>query len=91
VQKLKKTLGEIIEIDGFNCYHSVSTIYGSSGSPLINENFKVIGIHKRNVTNCCKIYEKLTENQNNIFSKNNAINYATKIDIVEYAIKLFYK
>jgi len=90
-QQLKIAYGEIIEIEGFNCYHSVSTTYGSSGSPLINsKNFKIIGIHKGSIKNESEKYKKLIEKHHDYFSKNQYINYATKINIVEYAILLFY-
>ena len=39
--------GEIKSIDDYEIEHSVSTDYGSSGSPiLLLNNFKIIGIHK---------------------------------------------
>ena len=40
--------GEIISIKEFKLFHSVSTDYGSSGSPIfLIENLKIIGIHNR--------------------------------------------
>ena len=95
-QQLSKAFGEIIEIDGFNCYHSVSTDNGSSGSPLLNKESKVIGIHKGSVKSRSEIYKKLAENHEKLadkhksfFTENNSINYATKINVVEYAVYLF--
>ncbi len=39
--------GKILKRWGFNLYHSINTIEGSSGSPLVLEkNNKVIGVHK---------------------------------------------
>ena len=91
-QQLAKAYGKIIEIDGYNCYHLVSTYHGSSGSPLLNnKNLKVIGVHKGSYNNCSEIFKKLVEKHKNYLSeKDNFINVATKLDIVEYAINLFY-
>ena len=104
-QQLEKALGEIIDIDGFNCYHSVSTEHGSSGSPLLNKESKVIGIHKGSVKSCSEIYKKLAEKHRinspseiydelvdkhrHFFPENKSINYATSINVIEYAIYLF--
>lgn len=39
--------GKIHSLHGLNYIHSCSTQEGSSGSPLLNTNLEVIGIHKR--------------------------------------------
>ena len=44
--ELKKDTGKIIDINNGIIKHSISTDKGSSGSPLILSNHKVIGIHK---------------------------------------------
>ena len=38
--------GDIDHLSGFNIYHKASTGKGSSGSPLLNNKMKVIGLHK---------------------------------------------
>jgi len=40
--------------EGFNYLHLASTDYESSGSPLLNNNFKVVGIHKSSKGNINK-------------------------------------
>ena len=46
-EELSFDKGEIKSIDGYEIEHSVSTDYGSSGSPiLLLNNSKIIGIHK---------------------------------------------
>ena len=46
-KELSLGLGSILNIDELNITHSVSTEYGSSGSPIISaSNWKIIGIHK---------------------------------------------
>ncbi|OUM59927.1 hypothetical protein PIROE2DRAFT_63454 [Piromyces sp. E2] len=44
--KLSFSTGNIISSSFFNYHHTASTKGGSSGSPLLNENMKVIGIHR---------------------------------------------
>ena len=45
-KELSLGLGSILKIDEINITHSVSTEYGSSGSPIISANdWKIIGIH----------------------------------------------
>ena len=41
--------GRIQSISGFNYYHIASTKGGSSGSPLLNKDMDVIGIHKAGI------------------------------------------
>eukprot|EP00833_Pecoramyces_ruminatium_P010071 jgi/Orpsp1_1/1184103/evm.model.c7180000088024.1 len=43
--------GYITNISGFNYFHTISTRKGSSGSPLITKDMKVIGIHKSSIKN----------------------------------------
>eukprot|EP00833_Pecoramyces_ruminatium_P010209 jgi/Orpsp1_1/1184241/evm.model.c7180000088666.3 len=59
---------------GFDYFHECLTDVGSSGSPLINEYFEIIDIHKakRKVSN------------------ENMINVATRINTIEYAIRTLY-
>jgi len=44
--KLSFAKGKIEFSFGFNYFHVVSTDEGSSGSPLLNETMKVVGVHK---------------------------------------------
>ena len=44
--KLSFSSGDVQSISGFNLFHTASTLRGSSGSSLINEDMKCIGIHK---------------------------------------------
>jgi len=46
LQEPSVTSGSIEYLSGINYYHSCSTYKGSSGSPLVNNSLKVIGIHK---------------------------------------------
>jgi len=41
--------GKIKEIHGLNYYHDVSTDVGSSGSPLLNGKYEVVGVHKSSI------------------------------------------
>jgi len=45
-KELSLANGKIEEIYSFNLYHNASTYFGSSGSPLLNGNYEVVGIHK---------------------------------------------
>ena len=72
--------GKIIDIDGYEFYHNISTNYGSSGCPIIllNDNInliQVIGIHKEG-------YESIKINGGTfigeIFNKENEKNYIIK-------------
>jgi len=56
-------------MSGFNFYHSASTDGGSSGSPLLNSNMQVFGIHKAGMR-----YEKM-----NLATNFNIIDYAIRI------------
>jgi len=58
--------GNIDSSSGFNYFHDASTNDGSSGAPLINENLKVIGVHKAG----------LTSERKNIATNINIVNYA---------------
>jgi len=44
--KLSFASGFVQSISGFHIFHTASTLGGSSGSSLLNENLKCIGIHK---------------------------------------------
>ena len=58
--------GIIESSSGFNYFHNASTNSGSSGAPLINNNIKVIGVHKMGI-----ISEK-----NNVATNLNIVKYA---------------
>ena len=45
-ENLEFAHGYIEDINGFDYFHSSSTDEGSSGSPLLNNDLKVVGIHK---------------------------------------------
>jgi len=75
-EKLKFAHGYIKNIYGFDYLHTSSTDKGSSGSPLLNDNLKVVGIHK------AKRESKKNKNEN--------VNVATKFSIVNYAICTLY-
>jgi len=45
-KELSLANGKIEEIYSFNLYHNASTYFGSSGSPLLNGKYEVVGIHK---------------------------------------------
>jgi len=47
--ELSSSKGEIQSISGFNYFHTASTEGGSSGSPLLNNDMDVIGIHKAGI------------------------------------------
>ena len=72
--------GSIESSSGINYFHTASTDNGSSGSPLLNENMKIIGVHKAGI--------KLEKEQ----LRNKTFNIATKFNIVKHAIStLYYK
>ena len=60
--------GKIESISGFNYFHIASTKGGSSGSPLLNNDMKVIGIHKAGIE----------KEKKNIGTKFNNIEYAIR-------------
>ncbi|KAL6602109.1 trypsin-like cysteine/serine peptidase domain-containing protein [Neocallimastix sp. 'constans'] len=64
--------GNISNINSINYYHKVDTNKGSSGSPLLNKNYEVVGIHK--------VKECIDES----FKHNIAVKYSE----VEFAIKI---
>jgi len=69
-EKLSCASGIINSLSGFNYFHSISTEEGSSGSPLINNELKVIGIHKANLQ---------TKNKSiNLATKFNTIEYGIR-------------
>ena len=87
--------GEIESIKDDIIKHSISTLHGSSGSPILihnNNNFKIIGIHK---AECKKenfnlgIYMKYILNDINDknFSQNKCNNTSDNFIICEYDIK----
>eukprot|EP00833_Pecoramyces_ruminatium_P014813 jgi/Orpsp1_1/1188845/evm.model.d7180000067674.1 len=69
------SFGIIKSVNGFDYLHNISTDEGSSGSPLINGNFEVIGVHKSKRPG---------------LDKNEGINIATNFSAIEYAIRLLY-
>jgi len=66
--------GNITDIKSFNYYHEIITNKGSSGSPLLNKSYEVVGMHKS------KIIEKDSD------GNTNNINVAVRYSEVEYAI-----
>lgn len=74
--KLSFADGFIVKSSSFNYFHNASTDEGSSGSPILNKNMEVIGIHKAN---------QETQNEGNF-------NMATKISVVlEVLHRIYYK
>eukprot|EP00833_Pecoramyces_ruminatium_P013695 jgi/Orpsp1_1/1187727/evm.model.d7180000059695.1 len=73
------SLGIIKKMHGFNYIHTASTKMGSGGSPLIDNENNVVGIHKAK-------FKKRGESDNNY----EELNLATRINIVEYAIHTIY-
>ena len=51
VQNLSFSSGNIKYLSGINYCHTCSTYYASSGSPLVNNSLKVVGIHKSSLSN----------------------------------------
>jgi len=66
--ELSYASGKIQSISGFNYFHTASTDGGSSGSPLLNRNMEVIGIHKAG----------MKEERMNLATKFNVIDYAIR-------------
>jgi ankyrin repeat protein len=64
--KLSYAEGKIQSISGFNYFHTASTEGGSSGSPLLNKDMSVIGVHKAGIE----------EESKNIATNINVIIYA---------------
>jgi hypothetical protein len=67
--------GNITSSHSFNFHHKVSTDEGSSGAPLLNSNFKVVGVHKFSISN------------GNIET---GVNIAVKFSEIEFAIGIVY-
>jgi len=67
--------GNIKEIHGYNIYHEISTNFGSSGSPLLDTNNEVVGVHKSGI--------KGKEKEMNV-------NAAVKYSEIEFAIRTLY-
>ncbi|KAL6632420.1 hypothetical protein LY90DRAFT_619985 [Neocallimastix californiae] len=66
--------GNITSIQGFNYLHKVSTSQGSSGSPILNSNYEVVGVHK----------SSLPKGENETY-----VNMAVKFKILnEYGLEL---
>lgn len=66
---LSSAEGRIQSISGFNYFHSASTKGGSSGSPLLNDQARIIGIHKAG----------LEKEKKNLATMFNRIDYAIRI------------
>ena len=64
--------GKINSINGFNYYYTLETNKGSSGSPIFNNEYKVVGIHKT----------KVKEG-----SKNFAVNFSLVINAIRILYK----
>jgi len=67
--ELSSAKGKIQSISGFNYFHSVSTDRGSSGSPLLNYDMKIVGIHKAGIE----------KKEKNVATKFSVIYYAISI------------
>jgi len=67
--------GNITSIQGFNYLHKVSTSQGSSGSPILNSNYEVVGVHK----------SSLPKGENETY-----VNMAVKFSEIEFAIRILY-
>jgi len=73
--------GTIQSSHGFNYYHDVMTSNGSSGSPLLNENLEVVGVHKSRSTYLSRLGNE---------KENMDVKIAVKISEIIYAIKVLY-
>jgi len=82
--------GKIKYLCGFSYFHSGSTKSGSSGSPLINDNMKIIGIHNSGIpsiqlniaTSINIVYNAINVffNINSIYRRKNASKSAKDLD-----------
>ncbi|KAL6626038.1 ankyrin, partial [Neocallimastix sp. 'constans'] len=86
--------GNIIDIKSFNYVHEVMTNDGASGSPLLNKNYEVVGIHKSklfNKNNNCDKNSKRNNKSKEMKSEEkteiNSVNIAVKYSEVEFAIR----
>jgi hypothetical protein len=70
--------GNIKDIHSFDYYHEISTDRGSSGSPLLNTKYEVVGIHKSSRT---------VKNKD---KKDVYVNVAVKFSEIDFAIKILY-
>jgi len=68
--------GTIISSHGFNFHHNASTNHGSSGAPLMNRDYKVVGVHKSWLIK----YESKT-----------FVNVALKFSEIIFAIQILHK
>jgi len=66
--------GNITSIRSFNYYHNVSTDSGSIGSPLLNKEYKVVGIHKSEL----------------ILKNEESVGVAIKYSEIKFAIGILY-
>jgi len=73
--KFSMAHGIITFSHSFNFHHNVSTDPGSSGAPLLNNNYKVVGVHK----------SSLSKGESKIF-----VNVAVKFSEIEFAIQILY-
>ncbi|KAG4102718.1 ankyrin [Neocallimastix lanati (nom. inval.)] len=75
-EKLEFAHGKVEIIYGFDYLHSASTDKGSSGSPIINDDLKVVAIHKAR--------------RKGIINDDGKVNVATKISTALYGISTLY-
>jgi len=73
--------GTIKSFHSFDYYHDVSTDYGSLGSPLLNKNFEVIGVHKA---------RRPMTYTNDVLNENINVNLATRYSEIKFAIRTLY-
>ncbi|KAL6632744.1 trypsin-like cysteine/serine peptidase domain-containing protein [Neocallimastix sp. 'constans'] len=99
--KISISHGKIKKIRGSNIYHEIPTDHGSSGSPLLNESYEVIGVHKSRITDketriavkysSIELYiQKRYDNWNKEKQKTknkNPVNYYLKAEIKKKVIK----
>jgi len=81
--------GKIIASQGFDYIHSSLTDERSSGSPLINHNFEILGVHKERKEMGKNAHDQHA-NEDEDEDEDENENVATKFSIIEYAIRTLY-